>query len=95
MLRPFQVAASFIHDLTGIPLVTVTLTPVTIPSAQVNPAPQQLGLPKALDPLVNRITWGVGLALMGAYFDPPINRIRAEYHLPPLRQRQEAHRLLA
>ncbi len=82
---PFQVAASFIHDLTGIPLVTLTLTPVTIPSAQVNPAPQQLGLPKALDPMVNRITWGVGLALMSAFFDPPINRIRAEYHLPPLR----------
>src|SRR5215831_9120146 len=82
---PFQVAASFIHDLTGIPLVTLTLTPVTIPSAQVNPAPQQLGLPKALNPMVNRVTWGVGLALMGVFFDPPINRIRAEYHLPPLR----------
>jgi rhamnosyltransferase subunit B len=82
---PFQVAASFAHDLTGIPLVTLTLTPVTIPSTQVNPAPQQLGLPKALDPLINRITWGVGLALMGAFFDPPVNRIRAEYGLPPLR----------
>jgi UDP:flavonoid glycosyltransferase YjiC (YdhE family) len=82
---PFQVAASFIHDLTGIPLVTLTLTPVTIPSAQVNPAPQQLGLPTALDPMVNRVTWGVGLALMSMFFDPPINRMRAEYHLPPLR----------
>jgi rhamnosyltransferase subunit B len=82
----FQIAAAFIHDLTGIPLVTVTLSPVTIPSAQVNPAPQQLGLPAALDPLVNKITWGVGLTLMSAFFDPPINRIRAEYQLPPLRQ---------
>jgi UDP:flavonoid glycosyltransferase YjiC (YdhE family) len=83
---PFQVAAAFVHDLTGIPLVTVTLSPVTIPSAQVNPAPQQFGLPNAVEPLVNRVTWGVGLALMGAFFDPPINRIRAEYQLPPLRQ---------
>lgn len=83
---PFQVAAAFVHDLTGVPLVTVTLTPVTIPSARVNPAPQQPALPAALDPLVNRITWGVGLALMSAFFDPPINRIRAEYHLPPLRR---------
>ncbi len=83
---PFQVAASFVHDLTGVPLVTVTFTPVTIPSARVNPAPQQLGLPHTLDPLVNRITWGIGLGLMSAFFDPPINRIRAEYSLPPLRR---------
>jgi rhamnosyltransferase subunit B len=83
---PFQIAASFVRDLTGIPLVTVTFSPVTIPSAHVNPAPQQLGLPTALEPLVNRVTWGVGLALMSAFFDPPINRIRAEYGLPPLRR---------
>jgi rhamnosyltransferase subunit B len=82
----FQIASAFVHDLTGVPLVTVTLSPVTVPSAHVNPAPQQFGLPAALDPLVSRVTWDVSLLTMRALFDPPINRIRAEYGLAPLRQ---------
>ncbi len=78
-----QVAAEFVADLTGIPLVTVTLTPITVPSAYIEPQPQPFPLPPRLQHASNRASWALGTHLVGRVFDPPVNRARAEYGLPP------------
>jgi len=76
-----QIAAEFVADLTGIPLVTVTLTPITVPSAYIEPQPQPFTLPHRLQRVANRASWALGTYLVGRIFDPPVNRVRAEYGL--------------
>jgi UDP:flavonoid glycosyltransferase YjiC (YdhE family) len=78
-----QIAAAFVADLTGIPLASVTLTPITVPSASIEPQPTPFPLPSALQMAANRAGWALGMALVGRIFDPPVNRVRAEYGLPP------------
>jgi len=78
-----QIAAEFVADLTGIPLVIVTLTPITVPSAYIQPQPQPFPLPPRLQHASNRASWALGTRLVGRIFDPPVNRTRAEYGLPP------------
>jgi UDP:flavonoid glycosyltransferase YjiC (YdhE family) len=86
-----QVAAAFVADLTGIPLVTVTLTPITVPSAELEPQPLPDALPRPLKRAANRAVWALGEAVVGRMFDPPVNRVRAEHGLPPGRNWMYTH----
>jgi UDP:flavonoid glycosyltransferase YjiC (YdhE family) len=76
-----QIAAEFVADLTSIPLVTVTLTPITVPSAYIEPQPQPFPFPHRLQLAFNRASWALGTHLVGRIFDPPVNRVRAEHRL--------------
>lgn len=82
---PQQIAASFVADLTHIPWASVVLSPVHIPSAYLEPQPTSVPIPPALQPLTNRAAWAVGMMAVRRIFDIPINRVRAEYGLPPRR----------
>lgn len=81
-----QFAASFVADLTGIPWVTVSLSPVTIPSAHLMTQPQPFTLPGPIQRASNRLSWKLGALLLGRAADRPINRVRASYRLPPRRE---------
>ena len=81
-----QLAASFVADMTGIPWVTVALTPVTIPSAHLITQPQPFILPGPMQRASNRLAWMLGRVLLGHIADHPINRLRASYGLPPRRE---------
>jgi UDP:flavonoid glycosyltransferase YjiC (YdhE family) len=78
-----QIAATIVSELTGVRLVTVSLTPAALPSAYVAPNPWPLELPDPLLHLANRLSWSVGLALLRPIVDKPLNAVRAEYGLPP------------
>ena len=78
-----QFAASLVADLTGIPWVTVALSPVTIPSAHLITQPQPFALPGPMQRASNRLSWKLGALLLGRIADRPINRVRAGYKLPP------------
>lgn len=80
-----QVAASFVADLTSIPLASVTLTPVTVPSTYLEPQPLPFALPASLQHAANRAGWAFGKTVVGRLFDPPVNAARAEYGLAPRR----------
>ncbi|HEX9070053.1 MAG TPA: glycosyltransferase [Ktedonobacterales bacterium] len=82
---PTQIAASFVHDLDQVPYVSVTLQPVTLPSAEMEPQPTPFPAPRALRGLANRASWMVGGLAIRPMTDPPINAIRADYGLPPRR----------
>jgi rhamnosyltransferase subunit B len=78
-----QVAASFVADLDAIPLAHVTLTPITVPSMYIEPQPLPIALPPLLQRAANRASWEFGIRLVARVFDPPVNRLRAAYGLPP------------
>jgi rhamnosyltransferase subunit B len=82
---PEQFAASIVSELTGIPWVSVRLSPVSVPSAHVNPHPWPVRLPDPLQQVVNVLQWRVGTAALRLMADRPINAIRARYGLPPRR----------
>lgn len=75
-------AASAVADLTGIPWLSVALTP-SFPSAFIDPSASPVPIPTALRPLANRTSWALGNAVLRRIVDTPINSIRAEYSLPP------------
>src|SRR5579863_5048423 len=77
-----QVAAAFVAELARLPLVTVTLTPITVPSSQIEPQPLPVALPAPLRRAANRASWAFGEWYVARLFDPPINRLRAAYGLP-------------
>lgn len=81
-----QLAASFVADLTGIPWVTVALTPVTIPSAHIISQPQPFTLPGPMQRANNRFNWWLGGLILGRIADQPINQLRARYGLLPRRE---------
>jgi UDP:flavonoid glycosyltransferase YjiC (YdhE family) len=79
-----QLAASFVAEQTGIPWASVALTPIVVPSAYVAPVPG-FTLPGPLQRAVNRFFWTGGILTVRRIADRPVNRIRQEYGLPPLR----------
>lgn len=80
-----QIAATIVSELTGIKLVTVSLTPAAIPSAYVAPNPWPVKLSGPVLRFANRLSWRVGLSVLHSTVDKPINAIRAEYGLLPRR----------
>lgn len=79
-----QLAATFVVEQTGIPWASVALTPIVLPSAYVAPVPG-IYLPGPLQRAVNRFFWTGGMLTVRRIADRPVNRIRQEYGLPPLR----------
>lgn len=79
-----QVAAAFVAELTGIAWASITLTPTNIPSLTMAPIPVP-DLPVPLRTLVNRMIWGGGARLLAHSVTRPLDLLRAEYGLSPLR----------
>jgi len=82
---PEEFAASIVSELTGIPWVSVRLSPVSVPSAHVSPYPWPVRLPDPLQQVANVLQWKAGTAALRLMADRPINAIRARYGLPPRR----------
>ncbi len=80
-----QLAVSFVADLTHIPWASIALSPVLVPSPHLEPQPTPVPIPHALQPLANRVSWAMGMAAVRQLWDVPVNKVRAEYGLPPLR----------
>ena len=78
-----NLAASAVADLTGIRWASVSLTPGSLPSGGVSPQPLPFALPDSVQHLVNRSQWFVGNAILAQIVDKPVNRVRAEFGLPP------------
>lgn len=83
-----QMAARAVAELTGIPWISVALSP-TFASRYLVPQPQVFELPAPLQHAANRIGWSIGNGALRRIVDPPINAVRAELGLPP------AHDLLS
>ncbi len=81
-----QLAGSFVAVQKDIPWATVALSPVTIPSAYISPQPLPGYLPPTLQVAANRLTWRIGSLALRWIADRPINRLRAQYQLKPLRE---------
>ncbi|MGE5334164.1 MAG: glycosyltransferase, partial [Nitrososphaerota archaeon] len=80
-----MMAGSFVADLTHIPWASIALSPVFVPSAYLEPQQLPFALPRSLQPLANRVSWALGMMAVRRIFDVPLNRVRAEYGLPPRR----------
>lgn len=79
-----QMAARAVAELTGIPWISVALSP-TFASRYLIPQPQAFNLPGPLQHAANRIGWDIGNAALRRIVDRPINAVRAELGLPPAR----------
>jgi rhamnosyltransferase subunit B len=77
-----QFAASIVAELLHIPLVSVILTPSTLPSARVAAQPLPIPLPASLQRLSNRFSWFVGGLFLRQIVDKPINNVRRAFHVP-------------
>jgi UDP:flavonoid glycosyltransferase YjiC (YdhE family) len=80
-----QLAASFVADLTHIPWASIALSPVLVPSPYLEPQPTPVPIPSTLQPLANRMSWAMGMVAVRQLWDVPVNKVRAEYGLSPLR----------
>src|SRR5437660_1137269 len=78
-----QFAASIVAELLHLPLVSVILTPSTLPSAGVAAQPLPMRLPASLQRWSNRFSWFVGGIFLRQIVDKPINRVRRAFHVPP------------
>jgi len=83
--RAAHLAAPIVAELIGIPWVHITMTPLNIPSAYVNPYLLPLSWPSELPPFANRSAWAILQAALRHVADNQINRVRAEYGLAPVR----------
>lgn len=80
--RAGSLAAPIVSELTGVPWVQVTMTPLTIPSSYIAPHPLPLYLPEFLQRPANRLAWSMIVAVLRILVDNSANKIRAEYGLP-------------
>jgi len=80
-----QVAAGIVADVTGLPWVSVALSPLAIPSASVAPYPLPATLPPSVQSVVNRVIWASARRTGRRLGDKALNRVRAQYGLPPRR----------
>ncbi|HCG03567.1 MAG TPA: hypothetical protein DEV93_23900, partial [Chloroflexi bacterium] len=77
-----HLAASVVSELTGIPWVSVTLSPVSIPSVHVKPHPWPASMPALLQKPANKMQWAAATMVLRNLADGPINEIRSRYGLP-------------
>ncbi len=80
-----QAAACIVADVTGLPWVSLALSPLAIPSASVAPYPLPAALPPSVRSVVNRAIWASARRTGRRLGDEAINRVRAQYSLPPRR----------
>ncbi len=81
--RAAHLAAPIVAELTGIPWVHISMTPLNVPSAHLNPYLLPLSWPSEFPPFANRIAWAALEAALRYVADNQINNIRAEYGLAP------------
>ena len=84
ILSPTHFAGTIAAELSGVPSVTVALTP-TFRSRDIVPGPQTFDLPAPAQRLANRAAWTLGNVVLRRLVDRPVNAVRAEYGLPPRR----------
>ena len=70
-----QFASSIVADLLHLPLVSVILTPSTLPSVSIATQPLPIHLPALLQRLSNRFSWFVGGLFLHQIVDKPINNV--------------------
>ncbi len=80
-----QAAAGIVADVTGLPWVSLALSPLAIPSASVAPYPLPAALPPPARSVVNRAIWAAARRTGRRLGDEALNRVRAQYGLPPRR----------
>jgi rhamnosyltransferase subunit B len=80
-----QMAAGAVADLTGIPWASVALSPVTMPSDELEPQPPLFPIPARLQPFYNHTGWLAGNAMLRRMVDGPVNQVRRRFGLPPRR----------
>jgi rhamnosyltransferase subunit B len=78
-----QFAASIVADLLHIPMLSVILTPSTLPSASIAAQPLAVPLPPVLQRLSNRFSWFVGGLFLRQIVDNPVNRVRRMFDVAP------------
>ncbi len=81
-----QIAGSFVAAERDLPWATVALSPTTVPSAYIFAQPLPRYLPPGLKVAANRLVWGLGSVVLRQIADRPINRLRSQYGLQPLRE---------
>jgi rhamnosyltransferase subunit B len=77
-----QIASSITADLTGIPWVSIALTPATIPDPAFAPFPYVWPHSPRTRSFLNSVAWSLGRRTFRALADKPINRTRAQIGLP-------------
>lgn len=80
-----QLAGPIAADVLGLPWLSVTLTPASVPSRYLAPYPYRWPTRGALYERINQVGWSIGRRLLRRYSDPFINRIRTAWGLPPTR----------
>jgi UDP:flavonoid glycosyltransferase YjiC (YdhE family) len=80
-----QIAAGAVADLTRMPWASIALTPVTLPSAYLEPQPPIFPIPSALQRIYNRSGWAMGDAVLRQMVDRPVNAVRRRFGLEPRR----------
>jgi len=80
-----QAAAGIVADVAGLPWVSLALSPLAIPSASVAPYPLPAALPPPVRSAVNRAIWAAARRTGRRIGDEALNRVRAQYDLPPRR----------
>ncbi len=80
-----QAAAGIVADVTGLPWVSLALSPLAIPSASVAPYPLPAALPPSVQSVVNRAIWASARRTGRRLGDEALNRVRAQYGLQPRR----------
>lgn len=78
-----HIPASIVADLTGIPWASVLFSPLSVPSAYIEPIPHQLPFPAGIQRQLTRLSWMAGGALLSGVADGPINAYRASVGLAP------------
>lgn len=84
-----QPPAGFVAELTGIPWASVALTPAIFPSRHTTPYPPPLDppfrFPRVVDAVYNRASWAVAHQAARRMMEEPVNAVRMEYGLRPVR----------
>ncbi len=81
----FAPAAGIAAELTGVRWASVALHPLSVPSRHLEAYPLPSTLPGPLRWLANRAMLALGQIKLRQVVDEPVNRVRAEYGLPPRR----------
>jgi len=78
-----HIPASIVADLTGMPWASVLFSPLSVPSAFIEPIQHQLPIPSGIQRQLTRLSWMAGAALLSSVADGPINSYRTGLGLPP------------
>lgn len=81
-----HIPAAIVADLTGIAWASVLFSPLSVPSAHIEPIPHQLPIPAGLQRHLTRLSWMAGAALLSSVADEPVNAYRATLGLSPRRE---------